>query len=233
MYSEKFLKFIEIWQTEFAQEASIDKKICRDKDGRPLPWYTYPATEYLSQFDYQNKKIFEFGCGYSSSFWAERAQSVVSIENDPRWYDKWQKEFCYANLDLRLREDNESYENAVLEDAGLYDVIAVDGRRRAQCCQTAVRSLAPGGMIILDDSDRVNTSADYVNAVKTLRDADLIQIDFYGFCPMNCYAKATSLFIRRDFNPPARQPVCPICGKGSLWSMGRRRRKEFFKKFEK
>ena len=32
MYSEKFLKFIEMWQKEFAIERSIDEKVCIDKD---------------------------------------------------------------------------------------------------------------------------------------------------------------------------------------------------------
>ena len=61
MYSEKFLKFIEMWQKDFAIEKSIDEKICADRDGNPIPWYTYPAIEYLSQFDYSDKKIFERG----------------------------------------------------------------------------------------------------------------------------------------------------------------------------
>lgn len=68
MYSERFQKFIEMWQKDFAIERTIDEKVCVDRDGNPLPWYTYPAIEYLSQFDYGEKTIFEFGCGYSSLF---------------------------------------------------------------------------------------------------------------------------------------------------------------------
>jgi hypothetical protein len=77
MYSERFQKFIEMWQKDFAIERTIDEKVCVDRDGNPLPWYTYPAIEYLSQFDYGEKTIFEFGCGYSSLFWAERAAKVI------------------------------------------------------------------------------------------------------------------------------------------------------------
>ena len=36
MYSEKFLKFIEMWQKDFAIERTIDEKICVDKDGNPV-----------------------------------------------------------------------------------------------------------------------------------------------------------------------------------------------------
>lgn len=83
MFSDKFMKFIEMWQKEYAIERSIDEKVCADKDGNPIPWYTYPAIEYLSQFDYGGKRVFEYGCGYSSLFWAERAAKVISIEDNP------------------------------------------------------------------------------------------------------------------------------------------------------
>ena len=91
------------------------------------------------------------------------------------------------------------------------------------------KRLAAGGMIILDDSDRVNTSEEYASAIKICKDANLIQIDFYGFCPMNNYTKTTSLFIQRDFNPRPLAKVQPVNGWGNLWSMRRKDRKEFYK----
>ncbi len=219
-----------MWQKEFAIERSIDEKVCLDRDGNPIPWYTYPAIEYLSQFDYTKKKIFEFGCGYSSLFWAKRAQLVISIEDNPKWFEKWRQEFHSDNLDIRWRDEGEIYEKAIFEQEDLFDVIVVDGKRREKCCETAVQKLADGGMIILDDSDRINTSQEYVKAVDVLRKADLLQVDFYGFCPMNNYTKTTSLFFKRDFNFPSLYEVQPINGWGNLWSMMRKERKAFFKK---
>ena len=169
MYSDKFKTFIDMWREEFAIERSIDEKVCLDRDGNPIPWYTYPAIEYLSQFDYRDKKIFEYGCGFSSLFWARRAQKVVSIEDNPSWFDKWWQEFNEANLDIRWRDEGEIYENAVFEDNEKYDVIIVDGKRRTQCAEAAVKAVADGGMIILDDSDRINTSEEYIKAVAALK----------------------------------------------------------------
>ena len=34
-----------------------------DENGEPLPWYTYPAIEYLTGLDFTQKTVFEFGCG--------------------------------------------------------------------------------------------------------------------------------------------------------------------------
>ena len=231
MYSEKFQKFIDVWVKEYAQERSIDEKICADKDGNPLPWYTYPAIEYLVQFDYQNKKIFEYGCGYSSAFWAERALNVTSIEDNQTYFERWKKEFNMQNLNIRYREEGEIYEKAIFEDETKYDVIVIDGKRREECAQAAVQKLADGGMIILDDSDRINTSQEYVNAAEILKQANLLQVDFYGFCPMNNYTKTTTIFFSRNFNFKSLYKVQPINGIGNLWSMGRRARKDFFKKF--
>lgn len=231
MFSEKFAKFVEMWQKDFAIERTIDEKVCIDRDGNPLPWYTYPAIEYLLQFDYRQKKIFEFGCGNSSLFWAARAKSVISIEDNPQWFAKWQQEFKAENLDIRYREEGAEYFQAIAEEDCRFDVIVIDGKRRAQCAEAALVKLAPGGMIILDDSDRVATSEEYINAIGILRRADLIQVDFHGFCPMNCYSKTTSLFLRRDFNFAPLYPCQPSGGWGNLWSLGRRERKKFYKQF--
>lgn len=230
MYSDKFQKFIDVWAKEFAIERSIDEKICCDKEGSPLPWYTYPAIEYLSQFDYGDKKVFEYGCGYSSQFWARRAQKVISIEDNNEYFARWQQEFEESNLDIRWRDENETYEKAIFEEDCFFDVIVIDGKRRAECAEAAIEKLALDGMIILDDSDRINTSREYVDAVARLKSADLIQVDFYGFCPMNNYTKTTSLFLSRNFNFRSLYQVQPINGIGNLWSMSRRERKSFWKK---
>ena len=230
MYSEKFEIFIKMWREEFAIAKTIDEKVCEDRDGNPIPWYTYPAIEYLSQFDYSNKKIFEFGCGNSSKFWAARAKKVVSIEDNLKWFAKWQQEMTAPNQQVLWRDEGEIYENAILESDEKFDVIIVDGKRREKCCETALLRLSKGGMIILDDSDRINTSEEYKKSVAILKSANLLQVDFYGFCPMNNYTKTTSVFFDRDFNFTTVADVQPINGIGNLWSMSRRERKDFYKK---
>lgn len=230
MYSDKFQTFIKIWQQEFAIEKTIDDKVCVDKSGRPLPWYTYPAIEYLDQFDYAAKRVFEYGCGSSSLFWAGRALSVTGVEDNPQWFAKWQKALRAPNLEILLRDESEKYENAIFETEHNFDIIVIDGKRREKCCAAAVQKLSPGGMIILDDSDRINTSREYAGAVAELKKADLLQIDFFGFCPMNNYTKATSLFLRRDFNFQSRHKTQPTNGIGNLWSQSRKARKEFYRR---
>lgn len=226
MDSQKIAKFIELWRDEYAVFRTIDEQICVDKNGEPLPWYTYPAIEYLQQFDYSRKQIGEFGCGYSCAFWAKRAQNVKAVENDEKWFERWQRELQLDNLEIVLSPQDETYENSLDK---VCDVIVIDGIRRLQCAQKALSLLADGGMIIVDDSDRVNNSAEYRQMIKLLKDADLLQIDFYGCCPMNNFTKATSLFLRRNFNFPLSVKYQPTNGIGNLWGKSRRERKEFYK----
>lgn len=232
MYSDRFKQFIEMWQKDFAIERSMNEKVCVDRDGNPIPWYTYPAIEYLSQFDYSTKQVFEFGTGNSSMYWAKRAKKVISIEDKPEWYKKFAAEFAAPNWQMRYCDEKQGYEDTILADGEKYDVIVIDGKRRAECADNAVKALASGGMIILDDSDRVNTSLEYVNAIKILRTAGLLQVDFYGFCPMNNYTKATSIFFSRNFDFTSQYTVQPINGLGNIWSMSRKERKQFFRKQE-
>lgn len=227
MYSKKFLKFIEIWQKNFAIEKTIDTQTAVSAENEPLPWYTYPAIEYLNQFDYSRKRIFEYGCANSSLFWANRAERVVSVEDNLAWFAKWQKDFSADNLEIRQRSGAD-YEQAVFEDSEKYDVIVIDGIRRAECAAAAVHALAGEGLIILDDSDRTVKSADYQQAVRTLKQAGLLQVDFYGFCPMNIYPKTTSVFLTRNFDFPLKGAIQPVCGIGSLWSLPRKKRKELY-----
>ena len=108
-------------------------------------------------------------------------------------------------------------------------MIIIDGKRRADCARVALDCLADDGMIILDDSDRINTSKEYIDAVNELKKGNLIQVDFYGFCPMNNYTKTTSLFLSRNFDFKSLYVVQPINGLGNLWGMGRKHRKEFYR----
>lgn len=229
MFSDRFMKFIEIWQKEFVMDKTIDEKICVDKDGNPIPWYTFPAIEYLNQFDYEGKKIFEFGCGNSSRFWAARADKVISVEDNPKWLEKWKEEFTENNVEILYREEGPEYYNAILEKNEKYDIIVIDGKNRADCAENAIKCLADGGFIIVDDSDRINTSHEYVDTMNNLKKGDFIQIDFYGFCPMTTYAKTTSLFLTRNYNPVSLYDVQPISGTGNIWHIKRGERKKLFR----
>lgn len=158
-------------------------------DGEPLPWFTYPAIEYLKQFDFSGKRVFEYGAGNSSLFWAARVREVVAVESDRRWFDRISGA-CPANLLLNLHTDRESYVASISGKGGKFDVIVIDGKWRNACAAFCVAYLNINGMIIVDNSDRHYKGCDL------LREKGFFQIDFSGFSPINRYASTTSVLIK-------------------------------------
>lgn len=169
--------------------ASRECRMPVDRDGQPLPWYTYPAIQYFSQLDLRDRDAFEFGSGNGSLFWAARVRSLTSVESDRSWHELISGKKL-DNQQVMLVEDLGEYPHAVATANRKYDVIIVDGKRRRLCGQAALNCLADDGMIILDNADW------YPKTAAVLRAAGLIQVDFSGYGPVNNYTWTTSLFLR-------------------------------------
>lgn len=202
------LKNFKILAIDLGQWRSIREGVSIDKEGNPVPWYTYPATEYLKRFNFNDKIIFEWGSGYSSLFWAKRAKEIVSIDDSPKWADIVLKNKL-VNQKIILLEEKKDYIEAILCQNKKFDVIIIDGKYRYECAKVAIKCLSESGMIILDNSDWFPKTA------RTLRGYNLLQVDFSGFGPGNGYAWTTSLFFSLNLDLNALyldQPLQPIGG---------------------
>jgi hypothetical protein len=164
-----------------------------DRDGNPLPWLTYPAIDFISQFDFSQARVFEWGAGSSTLWWVKRCQKITSVESDEKWADKIQPLLLSSAEFIRTLRQVDA-ELAALDNhpSELFDVIVIDnhGPFRWRCAELATHRLADGGMIILDNSDQC------LKAAKLLRDEGFTEIDFSGFAPSNNYAHTTSIFFR-------------------------------------
>ena len=157
-------------------------------DGSPVPWYTFPAIEYFQALDAKGLDIFEYGCGNSSLFWAQKGANVWCVEHDPEWH----KTIYSKSSDLRgllLKENKTDYANAIHETIESFDIIIIDGIWRNECAAEALTRLKPGGLIILDNSDW------YTDVAETLRSKGFFQVDFNGFGPCNRYCWTTSMML--------------------------------------
>jgi hypothetical protein len=76
--------------------------------------------------------------------------------------------------------------------AGYFDVVVVDGMARALTAWVAARQVAPGGLVVFDNSDR----NDYRKGYEVLQDNGFVRIDFWGLGPINPYEWCTSIFVR-------------------------------------
>jgi hypothetical protein len=212
--------------------ASVKNGEYLDKEGNYVPWFTFPAIEAIKNWDLSNKRVFEFGSGYSTLFWAARAKEVISIEHHPVWHEKISKLAPLNALIIlaqitqksdeyhpssQTREQFRRYTEAI-SDLGTFDIVVVDGyarsRVRYQCAQAALPQLNASGLVILDNSDWLPATAMF------LRQAGLIEVDLSGPVPGNEHCQTTSFFFTRefDFQPVGkRQPIAPVGGKIDNW----------------
>lgn len=123
-----------------------------------LPWWNVAATREVAEFlrARPNARVFEYGAGASTIWLARHAASVASVEHHAEWHQRLTKEVArFPHIQLNHREiDGDAYIGAIEEVGGVFDLIVVDGRRRTECLARAIPHLAPGGIILLDDSGR-------------------------------------------------------------------------------
>lgn len=175
------------WFRSFREQASVDAK------GEPLPWFTYPAIEFISKRINIEMSVFEYGCGGSTLWWAKRLNEVISIEHDRDWYEKVVND---VPLNVKLYQIDLTYGGAysrkVMEYEKRFDVVVVDGRDRVNCVKNSLKALKNTGVIIFDNSDR----KEYSEGVSFLLENRFNKIEFVGLCPIvNCKSE-TSIFYR-------------------------------------
>ena len=134
-----------------------------------IPWFSYAAIDFLDTFVKPQMKVCEYGSGGSTLFFARRAASVFSIEDNPKWYElvsKRLKEQGVENVTLKLCPfdfktpagfEQSEYLNAMPDES--FDIIVIDGSEewtqvRPVCFEKAQSHIRPGGAIIVDDSWR-------------------------------------------------------------------------------
>jgi precorrin-6B methylase 2 len=134
-----------------------------------LPWFSYGAIDFLETFLRPEMRVFEFGSGGSTIFFARRCASVESVEDDPAWAARVRERMAQLGLTNvaltecpfdfnRPAEFAESQYLARVRD-GSYDVIVVDGADndysiRPLCFEVAQDRVNAGGIIVVDDSWR-------------------------------------------------------------------------------
>jgi predicted O-methyltransferase YrrM len=134
-----------------------------------LPWFSYAAIDFLKRHLRKEMQVFEFGSGGSTLFFAQRCKSVTSVEDNARWCEIVAArlarrgiknvDVCYLPVVFTSEQAfaASDYLKAVRQSA--VDVIVVDGTDwtcnvRPICFRAAEEQIAPGGIIVVDDSWR-------------------------------------------------------------------------------
>ena len=172
---------------------SINEHMPVDKDGKPLPWYTYPFIEFINQRINSSMRIFEYGSGNSTLWWSDRVASLVACEHDEDWFKTISKKIpATVNYrHIRLQYGGE-YCKLISSFTSEFDCVIIDGRDRVNCAMNAIGALKENGIIIWDNSDRKS----YEEGYSFLLNNEFKRIDFWGIGPINTYSWCTSIFYR-------------------------------------
>lgn len=127
---------------------------------RALPWITVGAMAFLTKYvrDHPQMKVLEFGAGGSTLWLAKHSRQIVSVEHVPEWAVKVKERVAEMAgdgiLDMRcLPRPYDSVCDGFRADH--FDLVFVDGRDRVRCVAASIRCLKPGGVLMLDNSDRL------------------------------------------------------------------------------
>lgn len=148
------------------------------------PWIVKQAWVHLEGVLRPDMVGFEWGCGRSTLYLADKIGELVSVEHNEAWYQKIRAEierrgYRHVKLNFIPRLDSTegvdwetwpgmrrlgrlprkpnffNYFNKISEyPDGTFDLLLIDGRARLGCMATAVDKVKPGGIVVLDNSER-------------------------------------------------------------------------------
>lgn len=127
------------------------------------PWLVKGAVAWMEAFLRPEFRVFEWGSGGSTVWFAQRVAEVVTVEHQPKWAAAL-REMNLGNVKIIERPDDypdfHGYAGAI-DDEDLFDLILIDGAdgydggmagSRGRCTDHAPLHLRPGGAIVLDNS---------------------------------------------------------------------------------
>lgn len=153
-----FNRFIKYEDSYLVKTGFIDSFIRGypvDLAQKPLPWMNYPFLSFIDKRLNKNLRLFEYGSGYSTTYFAIRTKSITSVEYNKDWLTKSKKlTHDIPNAEIVFQELNDNYPTFINNRGGKYEIIIIDGRERTQCALNSLECLTSDGVLILDDSSR-------------------------------------------------------------------------------
>jgi hypothetical protein len=100
-------------------------------------------------------RVFEYGSGFSTLFYAPLVSEVYSLETRKEWYDLIISKNI-PNIHIKLSHPSSFVQDIEIFGQLKYDLIIIDSIRRIECLQIASNFISDNGLIVLDNSEREN-----------------------------------------------------------------------------
>lgn len=167
-----------------------------DQHNSPLPWFTYASIHFITQkLENTSFKVFEYGSGNSTLWFAPKVKSMLSVEHDKVFFDLKKNEIsALSNVAYECIPLEEGYSAKILEFTNEFDIIVIDGRDRVACAKNCINALKEDGIVIWDNSDRT----EYEEGYEHFRQNGFKKINFQGLGPINHREWETSIFYRSN-----------------------------------
>lgn len=176
------------WNRSYIRKESVDN------EDRPIPWLTYSFLDFLEGRLDKEMSLFEYGSGNSTLFFSRILKRVDSVEHDTDWFHKIQS-VVPENVTLQHRSlGSVDYENAILDQNHVYDMIIIDGRKRNACVKSSIERIKPEGVIILDDSERV----EHAESFTFMEENGYKNLPFSGIAIGAIHHKITTVFYKEN-----------------------------------
>ena len=126
------------------------------------PWIVPAAIGWLRRRIRPNWSVLELGAGRSTVWFARRAGSVISFEDNEFWAGHTRRRLDglgLGNVDLRVGPIEELPAQVAALPESSFDLVVVDFLEaptvtRIDVLKPAMKKVRPGGLLLLDDSDR-------------------------------------------------------------------------------
>jgi hypothetical protein len=166
----------------------------------PIPWFTYPAIDFLHTHMNANWKVFEWGSGNSTLWWANQVKSVIAVEDNAEWYSEVVTQMP-ENAQVLNKKDHDYYTAITEYPQKHFDIIVIDGSSRNECAEHATPYLNEDGLLIFDNSD----SDEFIPSAQMLNEQGFYKIDFWGLIPSYLYKNCTTIYFK---NPEFLKKNC-------------------------
>ena len=153
-------------------------------------------------------RVYEFGSGNSTRWFADRVARIKSIEHSADWYttvknslpdnvtlihEPVDSPLTYHSMAFMDINDATAYSTEIRKSGELYTLIIVDGVNRNNCIKNAVDCLTPDGVIVVDNleySDEMRAGLDL------LQQRGFRRLEFWGLSPIVYTKTGTGVFYR-------------------------------------
>jgi len=171
---------------------SFYSKRSEDAAGHPIPWFTYAAYLFLDERLQKHFRVFEYGSGSSTCYFARKVSEVYSVEHHEGWAKQVQSKL--TEKATVLYRTGASYPHAIREVPAPFHLIVIDGIMRNECIKEAPKHLSEDGVIIVDNSNR----EEYKESLLWLVTQGFKRLDFYGMIPISTELSCTSFFYKEN-----------------------------------